>query len=59
MAESKANWDQVGEDFQALGRQVKQHYDERPRAEAAAQEGAAEDRAVRRPPQGRRGPRRS
>ena len=33
MAESKANWDQVGEDFKALGRQVKQHYDERPRPE--------------------------
>ena len=32
MAESKANWDQVGEDFKALGRQVKQHYDQRPRA---------------------------
>ena len=31
MAESKANWDQVGEDFRALGRQVKQHYDEQPR----------------------------
>jgi hypothetical protein len=27
MAESKAAWDQVGEDFKALGRQVKQHYD--------------------------------
>ena len=34
MAESKANWDQVGEDFRALGRQVKQHYDERPRPQA-------------------------
>ena len=33
MAESKANWDQVGEDFKALGRQVKQHYDQRPRPE--------------------------
>jgi hypothetical protein len=31
MAESKAAWDQVGEDFKALGRQVKQHYDQRPR----------------------------
>jgi hypothetical protein len=42
MAESKANWDQVGEDFKALGRQVKQHYDQRPRPEpAAGQEGAA------------------
>jgi hypothetical protein len=33
MAESKANWDQVGEDFRALGRQVKQHYDEQPQKE--------------------------
>ena len=31
MAESKAAWDQVGEDFRALGRQVKEHYDQRPR----------------------------
>jgi hypothetical protein len=31
MAESKAAWDQVGEDFRTLGRQVKQHYDQRPR----------------------------
>jgi hypothetical protein len=29
MAESKAHWDQVGEEFRALGRQVKQHYDQR------------------------------
>ena len=28
MAESKAAWDRVGEDFKALGRQVKQHYDQ-------------------------------
>ena len=42
MAESKAHWDQVGEDFKALGRQVKQHYDQRPRPERdAGQEGAA------------------
>jgi hypothetical protein len=46
MAESKAAWDQVGEDFRALGRQVKQHYDQRPRPEdregqeASGQEGA-------------------
>ena len=33
MAESKAAWDRVGEDFKALGRQVKQHYDQRPRPE--------------------------
>jgi hypothetical protein len=35
MAESKAHWDQVGEEFRALGRQVKQHYDRR---EAQGQE---------------------
>ena len=34
MAESKAAWDQVGEDFRALGRQVKQHYDQRERPQA-------------------------
>jgi hypothetical protein len=33
MAESRAAWDQVGEDFKTLGRQVKQHYDQRPRPE--------------------------
>ena len=44
-------WDQVGEDFKALGRQVKQHYDQRPapRAPRAC--------PVRGPAQGRRGPR--
>jgi hypothetical protein len=31
MAESKAAWDKVGEDFRVLGRQIKQHYDQRPR----------------------------
>jgi hypothetical protein len=31
MAESKAAWDRVGEDFRALGRQVRQHYEQRPR----------------------------
>jgi hypothetical protein len=44
MAESKAAWDQVGEDFKALGRQVKQHYDQRPRAEAAEEAAPSEDR---------------
>ena len=47
MAESKAAWDQVGEEFRALGRQVKQHYDQRPQraeAEAAGQEAAPSDR---------------
>jgi hypothetical protein len=31
MAESKAAWDKVGDDFRVLGRQIKQHYDQRPR----------------------------
>jgi hypothetical protein len=31
MAESKAQWEKVGEEFRVLGRQVKQHYDQRPR----------------------------
>jgi hypothetical protein len=31
MAESKVAWDKVGEDFRVLGRQIKQHYDQRPR----------------------------
>ena len=39
MAESKAAWDRVGEDFRALGRQVKQHYDQRPRPGSDVQEG--------------------
>jgi hypothetical protein len=47
MAESKAAWERVGEDFRALGRQVKQHYDQRPRPEGLGGEdrerpGAAE-----------------
>ena len=41
MAESKAAWDRVGEDFRALGRQVKQHYDQRPRPGSDVQEGPA------------------
>jgi hypothetical protein len=46
MAESKAAWERVGEDFRALGRQVKQHYDQRPRPEGPAepQGGAAQER---------------
>jgi hypothetical protein len=31
MAESKAAWDQVGEEFRELGRQIKQHYEQQPR----------------------------
>jgi hypothetical protein len=38
MAESKAAWDKVGEDFRVLGRQVKQHYDQRPRPGTEMQE---------------------
>jgi hypothetical protein len=38
MAESKAAWDKVGEDFRVLGRQVKQHYDQRPRPGSDLQE---------------------
>jgi hypothetical protein len=33
MAESKAAWDQVGQEFRVLGRQVKQHYEEQSRPE--------------------------
>jgi hypothetical protein len=33
MAESKAAWDQVGQDFRALGRQVRQHYEQQAQAE--------------------------
>ena len=39
MAESKAAWDRVGEDFKALGRQVKQHYDQRPRPGTEVEQG--------------------
>jgi hypothetical protein len=38
MAESRAQWEKVGEEFRALGRQVKQHYDQRPRQEQPASE---------------------
>jgi hypothetical protein len=31
MAESKAAWDQVGQEFRELGRQIKQHYEQQPR----------------------------
>jgi hypothetical protein len=44
MAESKAAWDQVGEEFRVLGRQVKQHYDQRPRPAAGQGAAPAEDR---------------
>src|SRR5262245_22559075 len=48
MAESKAAWDQVGEDFKVLGRQVKQHFDQQPRPETGGQEGQAAPAADRR-----------
>ena len=48
MAESKAAWDQVGEDFKVLGRQVKQHFDQQPRPATDAQEGQAAPAADRR-----------
>jgi hypothetical protein len=44
MAESKTAWDQVGEDFKVLGRQVKQHYDQRPRPESGGSAAPSEDR---------------
>ena len=41
MAESKAAWDQVGQEFRALGRQVKQRFEEsRPEKPGAEQPGA-------------------
>jgi hypothetical protein len=43
MAESKAAWDKVGEDFKTLGRQVKQHYDQRPRPGTEVQEGGGQE----------------
>jgi hypothetical protein len=46
MAESKAAWDRVGEDFKTLGRQVKQHYDARPKPERAQAPQAAEGQAA-------------
>ena len=46
MAESKAAWDQVGEDFKALGRQVKQHYDQRPPTQAPRRGPSADRRKV-------------
>ena len=44
MAESKAAWDKVGEDFKVLGRQVKQHYDQRPKPGTEVQEGGGRGR---------------
>jgi hypothetical protein len=45
MAESKAAWDQVGQEFRAIGRQVKQHYEEsRPEKPGAPLRGALVDK---------------
>jgi hypothetical protein len=41
MAESKAAWDQVGQEFRELGRQIKQHYEQRPRPAGQGQAGQA------------------
>jgi hypothetical protein len=38
MAESRAAWDKVAEDFKVLGRHVKQHYDQRPRPGSEVQQ---------------------
>jgi formiminotetrahydrofolate cyclodeaminase len=43
MAESKEAWDRVGQDFSDLGRQVKERYERRERAE---QEAPADKRKV-------------
>ena len=49
MAESRGAWDRVGEDFRELGRQVRQHYDQRPRPEdREGREGQAAPAAERR-----------
>ena len=57
MAESKAAWDRVGEDFKALGRQVKQHYDqrERPQGTQATESQAPEGQAAEGQGQGAEG----
>jgi len=55
MAENKAAWDKVGEDFRALGRQVKQHYDQRPRPEGPGEpQGGAPESREGTPPADRR-----
>jgi hypothetical protein len=46
MAESKAAWDKVGEDFRVLGRQIKQHYDQRPRPEGSGRRGPGNPEGV-------------
>jgi hypothetical protein len=49
MAESKAAWDQVGEDFRALGRQVRQHY-EQTRSQEAGKSQSADQQGEQGPP---------
>jgi hypothetical protein len=49
MAESRAAWEQVGEEFRALGRQVKERYEQQPRPQGAeAQHGEGPPPADRR-----------
>jgi hypothetical protein len=38
MAESRAAWERVGEDFRVLGRQVKEHYEQQPRRDPSGGE---------------------
>jgi hypothetical protein len=37
MAESKEAWDRVGQDFRALGRQIRERYEQRPRPPASGE----------------------
>jgi hypothetical protein len=48
MAESRAAWEQVGEEFRALGRQVKEHYEQQPRPQGQAGQGEGAPAADRR-----------
>jgi hypothetical protein len=48
MAESRAAWEQVGEEFRALGRQVKEHYEQQPRSKGPEGEGDGPPPADRR-----------
>jgi hypothetical protein len=50
MAESKAAWDRVGQEFRELGRQVKEHYERRPRPEDRAAPGASPQGGEQQPP---------
>jgi hypothetical protein len=48
MAESRAAWEQVGEEFRTLGRQVKEHYEQQPRPQGQAGQGEGPPPADRR-----------